>query len=93
MITIWHNYCYLCAYKERKALSLASRIRTAGCWRETSGTTGMNSLALIYIWNISERGKDIILLEAGIVMEPRMNRVPKPKSVYWSFARSPGRVI
>ncbi len=29
-------------------------------------------------------------LEAGIVMVPRMNRTPKPKSVYRSFARAPG---
>jgi hypothetical protein len=29
-------------------------------------------------------------LEAGIVMVPRMNRTPKPKSVYRSSARSPG---
>ncbi len=29
-------------------------------------------------------------LQPGIVMIPRMNRVPKPKSVHRSFARSPG---
>jgi len=33
------------------------------------------------------------LLAIGIVMAPRMYRVPKPKSVYWSFARSPGFLI
>jgi hypothetical protein len=29
-------------------------------------------------------------LEAGLVMVPRMNRTPKPKSVYRNFARAPG---
>ncbi len=29
-------------------------------------------------------------LNPGIVIVPRMNRVPKPKSVYRSFARAPG---
>jgi hypothetical protein len=32
-------------------------------------------------------------LEAGIVLVPRMNRTPKPKSVYRSFARSPGLMM
>ncbi len=32
-------------------------------------------------------------LKPGIVMVPRMNRVPKPKSVHRSFARSPGAPI
>ncbi len=32
-------------------------------------------------------------LEPGIVMIPRMNRTPKPKSVYRLFARAPGEGI
>ncbi len=32
-------------------------------------------------------------LKPGIVMIPRMNRTPKPKSVYRLFARAPGEGI
>jgi hypothetical protein len=32
-------------------------------------------------------------LKPGIIMVPRMNRTPKPKSVYRSFARAPGIAV
>ncbi len=85
-LTAEENRPYTIGFRNEGAVSMSAEsdltpgLRYRGADR-TAPTDAMNTSSCTSVF---------YRLKPRIVMVPRMNRVPRPKSVYRSFARAPG---